>query len=366
MAGRPGAVLGIRSAVRSRTCGVRAARSRIPRSTAITIAAGRWWQAPGEVVLDHLGRCRHWTSRVGDTVSFRPLPKRGRRRCRGRRDRRSRTAGSPRRPSRARPRPDRRRHRRVGQHAGRRRLDEPGRRGGARARTPRRTCRCSTGSPRRRPTPTSRRRSPPLTAGLPADSVVASRTYLETKAGVNEIADLYVPVLLAFSIFALLAAAFTIANVVSGIVLTSYRDIGVMKAVGFTPGQVTLDPARPDPASRSSIGAVAGVIVGTLAAVPTVEATARSFGLPGAFSVSLDGRRRGPRWSPSRSSCSGRAGPGRPRRPDRAPSTRSPRDRHRRDGPTVGGCAARDCACRSATRPASASRPASPTRSGRR
>ena len=36
-----------------------------------------------------------------------------------------------------------------------------------------------------------------------------------------------------------LGAAFTIANVVSGIVLTSYREIGVMKAVGFTPGQVT-------------------------------------------------------------------------------------------------------------------------------
>ncbi len=39
--------------------------------------------------------------------------------------------------------------------------------------------------------------------------------------------------------FALLAAAFTITNVVGGIVLTSYRDIGVMKAVGFTPRQVS-------------------------------------------------------------------------------------------------------------------------------
>ncbi len=46
------------------------------------------------------------------------------------------------------------------------------------------------------------------------------------------------PILLAFSVFSLLAAAFIIANVVSGIVLTGYRDIGVMKAVGYTPNQV--------------------------------------------------------------------------------------------------------------------------------
>ena len=78
-----------------------------------------------------------------------------------------------------------------------------------------------------------------ITAGLATDDVASSTTYLQTKADVDTIAQLYVPVLLAFSIFALLAAAFTIANVVGGIVLTSYRDIGVMKAVGFTPGQVT-------------------------------------------------------------------------------------------------------------------------------
>ena len=91
--------------------------------------------------------------------------------------------------------------------------------------------------------------------------MASSTTYLDRKADVDTIAQLYVPILLAFSIFALLAAAFTIANVVSGVVLTSYRDIGVMKAVGFTPVQVTailvaqiLVPV--------TVGAVAGVIVG--------------------------------------------------------------------------------------------------------
>jgi putative ABC transport system permease protein len=124
-----------------------------------------------------------------------------------------------------------------------------------------------------------------IAAGLPSDALVERLTYLEVRAGVNDTADLYVPVLLAFSVFALLAAAFTIANVVGGIVLTSYRDIGMMKAVGFTPRQVSatilieiLVPV--------AIGSVAGVVLGTLASQPTVMRTAQSFGLPAVFAFS--------------------------------------------------------------------------------
>jgi putative ABC transport system permease protein len=125
-----------------------------------------------------------------------------------------------------------------------------------------------------------------ITRGLPVDSVLSTTSYLDLKAGVDRLADLYVPVLLAFSVFALLAAAFTIANVVTGIVLTGYRDIAVMKAVGFTPvqivailvGQMLLPVA---------IGAFGGVIVGTLASQHIVEQTAASFGLPAGVSLSL-------------------------------------------------------------------------------
>jgi putative ABC transport system permease protein len=124
-----------------------------------------------------------------------------------------------------------------------------------------------------------------ITDGVTTDDVVSSTTYLQTKADVESTAQLYVPVLLAFSIFALLAAAFTIANVVGGIVLTSYRDIGVMKAVGFTPAQVTailltqiLVPV--------AIGTLLGVIAGVVASQPLVARTAQSFGLPGAVAVS--------------------------------------------------------------------------------
>jgi putative ABC transport system permease protein len=125
-----------------------------------------------------------------------------------------------------------------------------------------------------------------ITAGLSAGAVVDSSTYLDTSAGSSQLADLYVPVLAAFSLFALLAAAFTIANVVSGVVLSGRRDIGVMKAIGFTPRQVTATLIG-QIMVPVAIGTSVGVVAGTLAAQPTVVATARSFGLPGSFSLSL-------------------------------------------------------------------------------
>jgi putative ABC transport system permease protein len=125
-----------------------------------------------------------------------------------------------------------------------------------------------------------------ITEGLPPDAVASTYAYLETKVDVDSTASLYVPILLAFSFFALAAAAFTIANIVSGIVLTSYRDIGVMKAIGFTPLQVSsillvqiMVPA--------TLGIGAGIAAGLLGSASTVERMARSFGLPGTFSLSI-------------------------------------------------------------------------------
>jgi putative ABC transport system permease protein len=53
----------------------------------------------------------------------------------------------------------------------------------------------------------------------------------------NTIATIFLGV---FAFFALLAVAFIIANTIAGRVLAQYRDIGLLKAVGYTPGQVTL------------------------------------------------------------------------------------------------------------------------------
>ena len=121
---------------------------------------------------------------------------------------------------------------------------------------------------------------------LPAGAVTDSPTYLAAKADVDRTASIFVPILLAFSVFSLLAAAFIIANVVSGIVLTGYRDIGVMKAVGYTPNQVVAILLA-EILAPATIGAVIGVVAGTLASQPILAQTARSFGLPEAFTMSM-------------------------------------------------------------------------------
>ena len=125
-----------------------------------------------------------------------------------------------------------------------------------------------------------------ITAGVPPSAVAGVDTYLTQRENVDRTASIFVPILLAFSVFALLAAAFVIADLVSGIVLVGYRDIGVMKAVGFTPGQVTgvilgqvLFPAV--------IGSVLGVAIGTVVSQPIMNETAGAFGLPPSFVVSL-------------------------------------------------------------------------------
>ena len=217
----------------------------------VTITAGRWWQAPGEIVLDQDTAARLGTG-IGGSVPLYPQPASG-----GKGAARARRLG---------------RARALAPTGGGQGGTEP-----SPARTltvvgiaasvstpdvaawmspddlaaltpgvaPARRCSIASIRPARLRTFRQRSRESPRPS-LPS-AVTGSTTYLEAKADVDSIAQLYVPILLAFSIFALLAAGFTIANVVSGIVLTSYRDIGVMKAVGFTPVPGDGHPRRPDP-----------------------------------------------------------------------------------------------------------------------
>jgi putative ABC transport system permease protein len=77
-----------------------------------------------------------------------------------------------------------------------------------------------------------------LKAGLPPVSVGGSVNYLLIRNVFNITNQILTSVLVAFSIFALAATAAIVANLVTGIVISSYREIGIMKAVGFAPRQV--------------------------------------------------------------------------------------------------------------------------------
>ncbi|MFJ4758126.1 ABC transporter permease [Streptomyces sp. NPDC088763] len=77
-----------------------------------------------------------------------------------------------------------------------------------------------------------------VTETLPAGSLTASRSYLSLKHQVSGSARAYTPYLMAFGILGVVVAVLIIVNVVSGAVISGFRQIGVLRALGYTPWQV--------------------------------------------------------------------------------------------------------------------------------
>lgn len=117
-----------------------------------------------------------------------------------------------------------------------------------------------------------------LRRALPAGSISSSTDYLQigTVFGVNS--QLVSGVLLAFSVLALLATVAIVANLVTGIVIASYREIGIMKALGFTPLQVdfvfVLQMVIPVVAAS-----LVAIPIGSLAIQPILASGAQTLGL---------------------------------------------------------------------------------------
>ncbi|GIM90867.1 ABC transporter permease [Paractinoplanes toevensis] len=102
---------------------------------------------------------------------------------------------------------------------------------------------------------------------VPPEGLLATRSYLTQKAEVAAGPGTILPFLIVFGLLGLITAVLIVANVVSGAVVSGFRHIGVLKALGFTPPQVVLVylimvtvPAF--------VGAVLGTVAGSLAAKP--------------------------------------------------------------------------------------------------
>ena len=65
-----------------------------------------------------------------------------------------------------------------------------------------------------------------------------------------------------FSLFALISAGFVIVNAISGRVLARYRDIGLLKAIGFTPRQIVIG-LLVEQVGLAGIAAGVGIALGT-------------------------------------------------------------------------------------------------------
>ncbi|KND46509.1 ABC transporter permease [Streptomyces stelliscabiei] len=109
-----------------------------------------------------------------------------------------------------------------------------------------------------------------VTAELPSGALTGSRSYLTLKEEIGSSARAYAPYLLAFGVLGLVVAVLIVAHVVSGAVISGYRHIGILKALGFTPGQVVavylVMVSVP-----AVLGCALGTVAGNLAARPLLQ-----------------------------------------------------------------------------------------------
>jgi putative ABC transport system permease protein len=131
-----------------------------------------------------------------------------------------------------------------------------------------------------------RRATQAITSGLPRGSVSSVNNYLQVKRDADITTAVMIPFLLAFSAFALAASVLIVANVVSGVVISSYRDIGIMKAVGFTPAGVVL-VLLGQVLAPALAGCLVGIAIGTVASQPFLQDTAHALGLPAPFTAAI-------------------------------------------------------------------------------
>ena len=120
-------------------------------------------------------------------------------------------------------------------------------------------------------------------AALPHGSVLGAESYLTVKLQDTGSIAPWVPFIVAFGVLGLAMSALIVANVVSGAVVAGTRRIGVLKSIGFSPGQVVASYVI-QVGVPALAGCVAGVVVGNLLSVPLLGQTAQVYGV-GALAV---------------------------------------------------------------------------------
>jgi putative ABC transport system permease protein len=122
-----------------------------------------------------------------------------------------------------------------------------------------------------------------VTAALPRGAVPAAQSYLTVRqqeaSGIAPVA----PFLVAFGLIGLVMSALIVISVVGGAVVAGYRRIGILKSIGFTPGQVVTAYTAAAMAPAVA-GCAAGLVLGNLLAAPLLGNAASVYGV-GALGV---------------------------------------------------------------------------------
>jgi putative ABC transport system permease protein len=117
-----------------------------------------------------------------------------------------------------------------------------------------------------------------VSRALPARTVTDTQSYLDVRAAQRSKIAVYTPFVVAFAIIGLVMSVLIVANVVSGAVIAGYHRIGILKSIGFTPGQVVA--AYTGQATIPAVGGcLAGVALGNFLSVPLLHRTADVYGV---------------------------------------------------------------------------------------
>jgi putative ABC transport system permease protein len=117
-----------------------------------------------------------------------------------------------------------------------------------------------------------------VTRALPAGAITGTQSYLNVRAAQRTQVAVYSPFVVAFAIIALVMSVLIVANVVSGAVVAGYHRIGILKSIGFTPGQV-IAAYTGQVIVPALAGCLGGVALGNLLSAPLLRKTADVYGV---------------------------------------------------------------------------------------
>jgi putative ABC transport system permease protein len=117
-----------------------------------------------------------------------------------------------------------------------------------------------------------------VAAALPRHAVGSTLSWLIVRAAQESGIAPIAPFLIAFGVTGLVLSVLIVINVVSGAVLAGYRRIGILKSIGFTPGQVAAAYTS-QAMIPAAAGCLAGLVIGNLLAGPLLGRTATVYGV---------------------------------------------------------------------------------------
>jgi putative ABC transport system permease protein len=119
-----------------------------------------------------------------------------------------------------------------------------------------------------------------ITAMVPHGALTGTQSWLTVKQVQAANTAAFVPFVTAFGVLGLVLSVLIISIVVSGAVGAATRRIGILKALGFTPAQVTRAYVA-QAAIPAGVGVVLGAVAGNLLAVPVLDGADRSYSTTG-------------------------------------------------------------------------------------